>query len=701
MSDPLLGGATMPIVGYADRLSVAAGGRIAFMVSTAEESYASEIVGVSHDPDARGRVAATEVAEHAGRMQLISAGSYIRFASRVPLPSEFELSLWIRPTAPDRPDQGLLTWGLDDGLFVGDGQRPELRVGGRRLQSDYELPAYQWANIRAGARGGVAFIDVAPKRRWREPSHVEAEMAGPVDSVGQFLMAAAVGAEGSPQCFFDGKIDRPRVLGSDGAPVAEWDFSQRIASSTIVDSGPNGFDGVAVNHPTRAVTGHNWTGAELDFRRAPDEYGAVAFHRDDLSDAGWDEDFAWDVPASLSSGLYAARVHCSGGEDHVPFVVRPRVGHPTAEVAVLLPTFTYLAYANERHWWDAPVEEMTGKTLAEILNPEDRWSYANNQLSVYDWHLDGTGTCYSSRNRPITNMRPYYEHPLLRAPHLLGADIHLLDWLRLNGIPFDVITDEDVHDDGVALLAPYSVVLSGTHPEYSSVNLLDAIEGYLDGGGQFMYLGGNGFYWVVSLDPAAPHVMEHRRGFWGTRPWQSEPGEVHHATTGEPGGLWRARGRAPQTLFGIGFTAYGFGEARPFERTNEDSAYSWVFEGVADKAFGDYGLFFGGAGGFELDGVDARVGTEPNVVVLATSAGFQTYLPALEDVLSTGAPPVPRADVVLGYYPGGGAIFSTGSIAWCLSFPQDGYDNDVTTITGNVLRHFMARRAPGVIRRSR
>jgi hypothetical protein len=54
VSDPLLGGATMPIVGYADRLSVAAGGRIAFMVSTAEESFVSEMVQVSHDLDARG-----------------------------------------------------------------------------------------------------------------------------------------------------------------------------------------------------------------------------------------------------------------------------------------------------------------------------------------------------------------------------------------------------------------------------------------------------------------------------------------------------------------------------------------------------------------------------------------------------------------------------------------------------------------------
>ena len=34
--------------------------------------------------------------------------------------------------------------------------------------------------------------------------------------------------------------------------------------------------------PTRAVTGHNWTGHELNFSRAPKEYGGIHFHDDDL-----------------------------------------------------------------------------------------------------------------------------------------------------------------------------------------------------------------------------------------------------------------------------------------------------------------------------------------------------------------------------------------------------------------------------------
>jgi N,N-dimethylformamidase len=49
-----------------------------------------------------------------------------------------------------------------------------------------------------------------------------------------------------------------------------------------------------------------------------------------------------------------------------------------------------------------------------------------------------------------------------------------------------------------------------------------------------------------------------------------------------------------------------------------------------------------------------------------------------------------RADIV--YFPtlGGGAVFSTGSIAWCGSLSHNNYDNNVSRITANVLDHFMA-----------
>ena len=49
------------------------------------------------------------------------------------------------------------------------------------------------------------------------------------------------------------------------------------------------------------------------------------------------------------------------------------------------------------------------------------------------------------------------------------ADTHLIDWLEVKGFEVDVITDEDLHFEGAALLKPYKVVLTGTHPEYYSL----------------------------------------------------------------------------------------------------------------------------------------------------------------------------------------------------------------------------------------
>ena len=52
------------------------------------------------------------------------------------------------------------------------------------------------------------------------------------------------------------------------------------------------------------------------------------------------------------------------------------------------------------------------------------------------------------------------------------------------------------------------------------------------------------------------------------------------------------------------------------------------------------------------------------------------------------ANPLVRADMVYLETPGGGAVFSTGSIAWCGALSHAGYDNDVSRITDNVLRRF-------------
>ena len=48
-----------------------------------------------------------------------------------------------------------------------------------------------------------------------------------------------------------------------------------------------------------------------------------------------------------------------------------------------------------------------------------------------------------------------------------------------------------------------------------------------------------------------------------------------------------------------------------------------------------------------------------------------------------------RADMVFFSTSAGGAVFSTGSIAWCCSLSHNGYDNNVSRITGNILRRFL------------
>ena len=92
-------------------------------------------------------------------------------------------------------------------------------------------------------------------------------------------------------------------------------------------------------------------------------------------------------------------------------------------------------------------------------------------------------------------MRPKYYWPrtlftdgLDAHSHQFSADLYLLDWMEEKGFEFDVATDEDLNFEGADLLAPYPVLVTGSHPEYWSSQMLDAVETYLSNGGRFMYM---------------------------------------------------------------------------------------------------------------------------------------------------------------------------------------------------------------------
>jgi N,N-dimethylformamidase len=381
-------------------------------------------------------------------------------------------------------------------------------------------------------------------------------------------------------------------------------------------------------------------------------------------------------------------------------------------VLFIASTYTYQAYANHaRGNTDAAFRERIAGWGAYPHNPDDHPEYGR---STYNRHRDGSGICYSSRLRPVLTMRPRYLTFLdARGSGLrhYPADTHLLDWLEVHGIAYDVVTDEDVEAEGAALLAPYATVLTGSHPEYHTARTLDAHAGYLEGGGRLAYLGGNGFYWRIATSPAVPGVIEVRRAEGGIRAWDAQTGEYYHALDGAYGGLWRRNGRPPQRLVAVGFSAQGLFEGAPYRRQPgaDDPRAAWIFEGVEDTVIGDFGLSGGGAAGFELDRADPRLGTPTGAIVVASSEGHgPSFVVVPEEMLShistvSGERPsrLLRADMTYAELPGGGAVFAVGSITFCGSLSYNHYDNNVSRILRNVLDHFRKRGSGAVNRPDR
>ena len=533
---------------------------------------------------------------------------------------------------------------------------------------------------------------------------------------------------------YNGKIDRPRLSGRvldkseidalargfktcpaslRQSVIAAWDFhaniTKNIASTQIIDTSPNVLHGFIINMPARGMTGYNWTGDEIVYHHAPQEYGAIHFHDDDIDDARWEVDFTFAVPEGTKSGAYAARLRVGGEssaetEDFITFFVRPPQGTATSKVCLIIPTSSYMAYSNDNLSTNSVVAELLAGKIP-IMQASDLYLNEHREygLSTYSLHSDGSGVCYSSRLRPILNMRPKYRHWLSPSLWQLNGDLHLTDWLEQQGFEFDVHTDEDLDREGLDLLQRYQVVLTGSHPEYSSEKIIDAYEAYQQQGGRWLYLGADGFYWITEYHPDNSNIIEVRKGEAGTRAWTANPGEYNNAFDGKYGGMWRARGRIPSKVCGLTFTAYGF-DVSSYYRRDTDSfrpECSWIFEGVGDdEIIGDFGLVGGGAAGLELDRYDLEFGTPHNGYLLARSEGHTDLMMQVNEEIhftvrgyygGGDENPMVRADMIYYKTPNGGAVFAPGSLAWCGSLSHDNYGNNVSRIMTNVIKGFLKK----------
>jgi N,N-dimethylformamidase len=686
----------VPLVGYLDRLSARPGERIAVKVSSQlAESYTADLVRIIHaDPNPAGPGMKLEptpyafAASYPSRAQPVTPGSYGRVSAKLAVPEGGRIRIRIQPGLL-RAAQPVLALG--DTVLRVSAEGAQLEQDGATIAVAAPMLERCWYEITAAfSAGRVTLKQTALQTSWGVADSGRA--TGPAACpAGDTLLFAADPAGGR----FDGRIEDPAILSANGATVASWDFAAGIDTDRIAGTHP----GVLINLPTRGIRGSRWTGVEMDWKRAPADYAAIHFHADDLYDCAWATDFSIDIPDRMRSGVYGVRLRCGTHEDIIPFFVLPPRGMVTATVAYLAATFTYQAYANHARFnVDAPFRARAAEWGARTQNPEEHLEYGG---STYNRHPDGTGVSLSSLRRSVLNLRPgfltFNDQKGSGLRHF-SADSHLTDWLEAIGQGFDVITDHDLHNEGVGLLAGYKCVLTGSHPEYHTPQTLDALQAYIGQGGRLCYLGGNGFYWRIAVSGAIPDVLEVRRTEGGIRAWDAAPGEAYHQLDGGYGGLWRRLGRAPQKLAGVGFSSQGLFEGSYYRRLPASFApdVAWIFDGVEGELLGDYGLSGGGAAGFELDRADRRLGTPPNTVILARSEAHQAHFVAVpEELLShvntvTGEAPrdLIRAEIVYFDTVAGGAVFATGSITFCGSLSHDGYDNGVSRMLRNVVERF-------------
>ncbi len=618
----------------------------------------------------------------AGRHQPLVPGSSATFGPSPLLAVDaFTIGCSVQPSIrPDKPQAVLslgdiTVWWTRNGFTLdpGDGEGARTGTG--------DLEHRRWYSLRLCVQGAVGRLTVAAL-----PTH----SPGQDTSSQGGIIEAAVGSGGAVLTVgrgFDGRVSELWLATAVDADQATfvWDASIGTDTNQWHDTSDHRLHGTLHQLPARAIRGPRWDGSSQTPATAPNHYDAVHFHTDDLYDAGWETDALLAVPPDLPSGVYCFRSRSSiKGEDRTPFFVAAPPGR-RADVAFLVPMATYLAYANQRiHLVNPILNPGKGPTP-----PNHLWLRDHPEVgySMYEYHSDKSGVMFSSWRRPVMNLKP--------AADTWGftPDTNIVAFLHRQGIEFDVVTDEHLHAEGAAALDGYRVIVTGSHPEYWSTTMLDGLETWQRAGGRLMYLGGNGFYWRVAFSDHWPGAMEVRRAEDGTRAWIAEPGEYHHAFGGEYGGLWRRLGRAPNMICGVGFAAQGFGRGAPYRRTfDAPERTDWIFQGVDGEVFGAHGVG-GGAAGQEIDRFDVALGSPPHAVVVASSTDHDDEMLRTKEELhvtvkDASAMSTVRADMVFYEVQGGGAVFSTASIAWFGGLATNDYENDVARITANVLHRF-------------
>ena len=328
----------MKITGYADKISAAPGETIKFMVnSEAGKRYRADIVRVicgDENPDGPGYreklVKTAANGSYKSRKQVIHAGSFVEIGASDVLDGleSFTMQAFIWPTTPEKGSQAIISkWRDRDKagaalLITKENGSVALCLGNGKgkietINTGKPLIAREWYFVAASydAKSKTVSLVQEPLHGYETKSDRGSvrrkSSVGRVPSHDAPLTMAAYFKKidkGRTVCggHFNGKIDSPRITNRvlsasemqnlrtwpvspelTNAVLGAWDFSADIMGLKVTDLSPNLLHGKITQLPARAMTGWNWTGEEMNWTKAPEQYGAIHFHDDDLYDAEW------------------------------------------------------------------------------------------------------------------------------------------------------------------------------------------------------------------------------------------------------------------------------------------------------------------------------------------------------------------------------------------------------------------------------
>lgn len=676
---------------YLDQLAPDPGDRLGIHVS-GNGTVRGHVEHLFHsDPDPRGPGVIAEpcnwgTVEFAARPATTATGSH-GVIERWPHPEgPLTITAWVWPTDLGT-DSVVLSWQTAAGpchLAVRD-HRLTLDHAGRTTTLRNPIREREWHFIGicidpTGHAGTSTTIFAGPWGRTGGPF-----LAPPVDGAtaptpDSTLIVAGQTHDEGPRGSFDGRItglavhaaaldgvDLMFVMNGDGPdPAGCWDFADRTHPDVVPGIGTDVGPLELRQGPARSNGAPPPAGASRADRMPS---GSIHFHRDDVEDCQWPLSAEITVPDDAEAGFYSLVLHDEADQRFdAPFVV-----NGSAEVTLVAPTLSWQAYSN------------LGRDPGE-------WP----GLSHYEHHHDGSPVIITTARKPSPTFAPSARLEVdaddafatgTVATHLLMADLYAHWWLNRRGTP-GVIDDRAIHRGGA--LDGVKVLVLSAHPEYWTAAMLDELDAFLARGGNVVYLGGNGLYWVTSLHPDKPHVMEVRR-WGGSQTCSVEPGDRRHQFEDRQGGLWRDNGRSSAASVGVEFAGFGAGDSLSYRRTaaGRSPDWDWVFDGVDDDEFGAGGLNTGAGNEFDRVPPTPEPGVDTTVVATTHMEG-RAFFSAFEQGADVAPDDLIRADIALTRTEAGGLVLALGAITASGCLPTDGGDNPMARICDNVVDRMLA-----------